>query len=114
MSVKVTLNRARAKKRIQNGVQALKIAVTEQINADISDYEPRRTGALIETKQVKPKDGTITYTKDYAKKVWNGEGMNFNRDRNPLATHNWIDEAKKEYGKDWNTVAQNAFKKGMK
>lgn len=114
MSVKVTLNKSRVKQRIQNGISALKEAVTEQIDSDIVEYEPRRTGALIETKQVNPKEGTITYTQPYSKKVWNGEGMNFSHDKNKKATHHWIDEAKREYGEDWNIVAQNAFKKGMK
>ena len=72
MSVKVTLNKRRVLKRITSGADNARAVLTEQVYQDSEEYTPRDKGKLIETARIDSKNGTITYTQPYAKKLWNG------------------------------------------
>ena len=114
MSVKVTLNKRRVLKRITSGADNARAMLTEQVYQDSDEYTPHDNGDLKKTARIDPKNGTITYTKPYAKKLWNGIDYNFSKDKSAKATHEWCDAAKKDHNKDWQKVAQQAFKEGMK
>lgn len=53
----------------------------------VSDYVPRDTGRLMRDVEITP-DG-ITYRAPYAARVYNGEGLDFSKEKNPLATAQW-------------------------
>lgn len=114
MSVTVTLNKAKVKERIQKGTDFSRAATTEALKKYSDPFTPRDKGNLIQDAKVDTKEGTITYDKPYAKKLWNGIDFNFSKDKNPQATFQWCDKGVQANKKALDTVAQNAFTKGMK
>lgn len=114
MSVTVTLNKAKVKARIRSGTDYARQMVTENVKKYSDPFTPRDKGPLIETAQVDTKEGEITYIQPYAKRLWNGIDFNFSKDKNPQATFQWCDKGVQANKKALDTVAQNAFTKGMK
>lgn len=114
MSVTVTLNKANVKARIQKGTDLSRAATTEALKKYSDPFTPRDKGNLIDDAKVDTKEGTITYDKPYAKRLWNGIDFNFSKDKNPQATFQWCDKGVQANKKALDTVAQNAFTKGMK
>lgn len=53
----------------------------------LQKYTPRDTGNLMENVSIVPKE--ITYNAPYAAVVYNHEGANFRKDKNPYATAQW-------------------------
>ena len=62
-------------------------AAQEILYTLVSDYVPRDTGRLMRDVEITP-DG-ITYRAPYAARVYNGEGLDFSKEKNPLATAQW-------------------------
>lgn len=114
MSVTVTLNKANVKARIRAGTDYARQMVTENVKKYSDPFTPRDKGNLMQDAKVDTKEGTITYDKPYAKKLWNGIDFNFSKDKNPQATFQWCDKGVQANKKALDTVAQNAFTKGMK
>lgn len=52
-----------------------------------SDFVPRDTGNLMTNVRVTPEG--VEYLAPYAQRVYYGDGMNFSREKNPLATARW-------------------------
>lgn len=113
MSVRVTLNKSKVLKKIKKGTDLSRAATTEALKKYSDPFTPRDKGPLIETAQVDTKEGTITYVQPYAKRLWYGVDFNFSKDKNPQATFQWCDKAVSNDKKALDTVAQNAFSKGM-
>lgn len=59
----------------------------QALRALASDFVPRDTGNLMSDVQVTPEG--VEYLAPYARRVYYGEGMNFSREKNPLATARW-------------------------
>lgn len=114
MSVTVTLNRSKVLSRIKKGTDLSRAATTEALKKYSDPFTPRDKGNLIDDAKVDTKEGTITYDKPYAKRLWNGIDFNFSKDKNPQATFKWNEKAEQVHSKELQQIAQQAFKKGMK
>lgn len=121
MPVKVNLDRAHLAARMKKGKDHCGPFLAEQILGDSRPYTPHAEGTLEDSGRVEKvgDDYAVTYNTVYAAFQWYGcwpDGShvirNHNTDTNSLATTQWIEAAKKQYGKDWNTVAQREFVKG--
>lgn len=121
MPVRVTLDRAHLAARMRKGKDHCGPFLAEQILGDSKPFTPHAEGTLEDSARVEKidEDYAVTYNTVYAAYQWYGcwpDGShvikNHNRDVNSAATTQWIEAAKRQYGKDWNVVAQREFVKG--
>jgi len=121
MAVKVNLDRAHLAARMQKGKERCGPFLAEQILGDSRPYTPHAEGTLEDSARVEKigDDYAVTYNTVYAAYQWYGcwpDGshviQNHNTDVNSLATTQWIEAAKKQYGRDWHKVAQREFVRG--
>ena len=121
MPVKVTLDRAHLAARMRKGKEHCGPFLAEQILGDSRPFTPHVEGTLEDSARVEKidEDYAVTYNTVYAAYQWYGcwpDGSHVikhhNTDINSNATTQWIEAAKKQYGKDWNIVAQREFVKG--
>lgn len=121
MPVKVTLDRAHLAARMRKGKEHCGPLLAEQILGDSRPFTPHAEGTLEDSARVEKidEDYCVTYNTVYAAYQWYGcwpDGSHVirhhNTDTNSNATTQWIEAAKKQYGKDWNIVAQREFVKG--
>ena len=121
MPVKVTLDRAHLAARMRKGKEHCGPLLAEQILGDSRPFTPHAEGTLEDSARVEKidEDYAVTYNTVYAAYQWYGcwpDGSHVirhhNTDINSNATTQWIEAAKKQYGKDWNIVAQREFVKG--
>lgn len=121
MAVKVNLDRAHLAARMRKGKERCGPFLAEQILGDSRPYTPHAEGTLEDSARVEKvgDDYAVTYNTVYDAYQWYGcwpDGshviQNHNTDVNSLATTQWIEAAKKQYGRDWNKVAQREFVKG--
>ena len=63
------------------------LAIAKMIEMKMAPYVPMDTGALVQTTIVTR--NSITYGVPYAKKMYNGDDLNFSREKHPLATSQW-------------------------
>lgn len=63
------------------------LAITKMIELKMNPYVPMDTGALVDTTAVTK--NSITYLVPYARKMYNGENLNFSKEKHPLATAHW-------------------------
>lgn len=73
-------------------------------------YVPYRTGAL--SRSVRNTPFKVTYSTPYAKRVYYGQGMNFNKEHHDEATAEWDKAYKIAYGQDLAQIGTN-FLKGL-
>lgn len=66
---------------------AKRLEINKMVEKNMAPYVPRDTGALMGNTTV-DKSG-ITYNENYAKVNYDGDGRNFSREKNPLATAHW-------------------------
>lgn len=121
MAVKVNLDRAHLAARMRKGKERCGPFLAEQIFGDSRPYTPHAEGTLEDSARVEKigDDYAVTYNTVYAAYQWYGcwpDGshviQNHNTDVNSLATTQWIEAAKKQYGRDWQKVAQREFVRG--
>lgn len=65
----------------------LGIFVAETCARYMNPYIPMDTGALSQNYITEPYK--VTYTSVYARRIFYGEGMNFSKEKHPLATARW-------------------------
>lgn len=125
MNCKVEIDIATLRQKIERDKKAATMAVGEQIIADCDQYVPCRDGDLkasgITNGPQVQSDGSVNliWDKVYAAYQWYGcwpDGSHVIqnhdiKDGSSKATIMWVDEAKKQYGKDWEKVGKNAVKK---
>ena len=58
-----------------------------RLHALCSPYVPMDTGALDQTVAIN--DKCVHYKVPYAHRMWSGDGLNFSKDKHPLATAHW-------------------------
>lgn len=58
-----------------------------RLHAYCSPYVPMNTGYLDQTVEITPE--CVHYKAPYANRVHKGDGMNFSKDKHPLATAHW-------------------------
>lgn len=92
MNVRIDLNEPKIYEKVTN--DRFGFLAAEEWKRLIDPYTPRDTGKLEETATVSP--WKITYNPlnsengyVYAKKVYYGEELNFQKTHNPYATHHW-------------------------
>ena len=121
--VTVKLDRAHLMAKFKNAKEHCGAYMAEQILGDSVPYTPHAEGFLETSGKVEKigEDYAVTYNEVYAAYQWYGcwpDGshviQNHNRDTNKHATTQWIEAAKKEHRKDWETVAQREHVKGFK
>ena len=86
MNVSVHFNNPSATFRRIFDKQTMTYAHT-RLHALCSPYVPMNTGMLDQTVEIN--NEFVHYKVPYAHKVWDGEGLNFSRDKHPLATAHW-------------------------
>lgn len=65
----------------------VKVYANTRLHAYCSPYVPMNTGYLDQTVDI-TKD-YVHYKASYAHKNWDGDGLNFSKDKHPLATAHW-------------------------
>ena len=63
------------------------LAISKMVEKKMAPYVPMDSGALVNTTVVTR--NSITYTVPYARKMYNGDGFNFSKEKHPLATSHW-------------------------
>ena len=119
--VRVSLDRAHLAARMKRGKEHCGPLLAEQVLGDSRPYTPHAEGTLEDSARVEQigEDYAVTYNTVYAAYQWYGcwpDGSHVitrhNTDINANATTQWIEAAKRVYGRDWNIVAQREFVKG--
>ena len=85
MNVRVTLRTKEAYKRIFT--KDVLYYANSRVQAYSDPYVPMDTGMLAQ--DVTITDEAVIYNRNYAKKPYNGENLNFSKDLHPLATAKW-------------------------
>ena len=118
MPVRVSLDRAHLSARLKKGKDHCGPFLAEQILGDSRPFTPHAEGTLEASGRVEKigEDYAVTYNTVYAAYQWYGcwpDGTHVIRNHdtsiNPQATTQWIEKAKRQYGKSWNIVAQREF-----
>lgn len=82
----VTLNNGQ--KTIQRILgEGVKVYANTRLHAYCSPYVPMDTGYLDQTVDISAE--CVHYKAPYAHKMWDGDGLNFSKDKHPLATSHW-------------------------
>ena len=119
--VTVTVNRAHLTARMNRGKELACAAVAEAVLNDSRPYTPHDQGTLEDSGRVEKVDGeyAVTWNTVYAAYQWYGcwpDGThvikNHDRSINAKATTQWAEEAKKQYGKSWQQIADKKMKEG--
>ncbi len=126
-SVKVTFDRAHFAAKMKNAKEGCGKFMAEQIIGDSIPFTPRRQGniggTLEDSARVEKvgEDYAATWNTAYAAYQWYGcwpDGShvikNHDRFENTEATTQWVEAAKKRYGKDWEIVARKEHVKNAK
>lgn len=119
MSVTVKLDEAGLAARFDRGRLRAESMVCEQIIADSNQqFTPKQEGTLRDSARPQEKDGHMAAVWDtvYAAYQYYGcwpDGSHQIKNHTTAGTTiMWCEAARGQYGKDWEKVAQNAFKEG--
>lgn len=98
-------------KRMQSMANNGLAAAAEQALTDCNYYAPKQYGFLIASSEHSDvKTGRLEWVTPYARRLYFDKKLRIKRGKNPNATREWADVAKRNHMKDW----ELAFKKGMK
>lgn len=114
MAVKIKSDRARIAQRVQNGTQAVKIAVTEAVITYGNEYVRVDQGELMKSALIKsrPKDGQAIWEKgDFTKRLYYTGTPS--KDVNSNASLMWAHKGVDTHRKELDLIAQKAMEKGM-
>lgn len=67
--------------------KGVKTYANTRLHAYCSPYVPMDTGYLDQTVDITSE--YVHYKAPYAHKMWDGDGLNFSKDKHPLATSHW-------------------------
>lgn len=115
MSIKVTLDMKKVKGRIEKGKTRCKEKVTEAVVQFGNEYCPEDQGDLKDSAlySSKPHEGLAIWDREYAERLYKGNGLNFSKDKNPNATYEWADKGVNNNRKEIDRIAQKSFMEGM-
>lgn len=88
----------------------VKVYANTRLHAYCSPYVPMDTGYLDQTVDI-TKD-YVHYKAPYAHKMWDGDGLNFSKDKHPLATSHWERAMAVSKGKQLAKDIEDHIKKG--
>jgi hypothetical protein len=84
-----------------------------QIVKDSNPYVPFRTGALASSPiRAKRQVGEIRYATPYAKRLYYGDDLNFNRTFHPQAGPRWLERAKAIWLDAWTRLVAKILMRG--
>ena len=119
MNVKININKNKVKSKIENGIKAMRIALSEQILDYSENLIPTAENALRDsgiTSSI-PEKGLLIWNTKYAKYQWYGmreDGSHVVKKYTTPGTGTmWAQKAVDNNKKELQQVAQNAFEKGM-
>lgn len=110
--MKVKLDKGRVRVQIEERLSDKVIpALSEQILADSNDYARMDTGALIQSSLLHstPQTGHLEWRTPYARKVYYTGTPSLNK--NPRASRQWVEVARKNHKKDWEKLAQKLYER---
>lgn len=110
--MKVKMDKGRVRVRIEERCARKVIpALSEQILADSNDYARMDTGALIQSSLLHstPQTGRLEWRTPYARKVYYTGTPS--QDKNPRASRQWVEVARKNHKKDWEKLAQKLYER---
>lgn len=113
MSVKISIDQAKIRQKIENASEKALWATTSEILNDCQPYVKRDTGALEQSALVKsePQKGVIVWDEPYAKRqYWEIKTANTSGGH-PNATWKWFEYAKKKNVKRWKGLFGDALKR---
>lgn len=122
MSFEIKTNRAAWKAAVEAGAEAGSIALAEQMMGDSRDFIPddgehtlRDIGRIEKTGNG---DRDLVWSNVYAGYQWYGQRIDgshvVKNYTTPGTGSHWVDRAGEQNKDKWDTVAQNAFTKGLK
>ena len=116
MSVKVTIDTAKIKRRVAKASQFTKEVVTEAVVKYGNEYCPQYSGDLKRSaiNHSDFKNGKAIWHTDYARRLYYGIDYNFAKDQNENASAMWAERGVQTYKKEINQIAQNAFSAELK
>lgn len=97
---RVTINASSIRTRVARGVDRAQLWLDNEIIADTSKYTPFMTGHL--DRQVRAMgNGKIEYDVPYARKMYYGGDLTFNKVHHPLAGAFWFERSKAVNRQKW-------------
>lgn len=119
MSVTVTVNTARLSTRFKEGKQLAEKMLAEQVKNDSEPFVPKQEGTLRDSATIQQdSDGTsVVYEQIYAAYQYYGIRADGSHPVSNYTTAGtgtqWCERAKEKHERDWQKVAEKAFRKGM-
>ncbi len=113
MAFKVITDKGGIRHRVQGEFERRALpALTQQILDDSNDFARFDTGALIASSALHsdPNSGHIEWRTPYARRVYYTGTPS--RDKNSRATLMWVETARRQHRRDWETLAQKKIKEG--
>ncbi|MGL5329050.1 MAG: minor capsid protein [Peptostreptococcaceae bacterium] len=99
---RVTLDQNKIKSKVNKGIEKAQTWLDNEIIADTSKYTPFMTGHL--DKQVRATGkGVVEYDVPYARKMYYGDKLNFNKIHHPLAGAFWFERSKAVHKAKWSS-----------
>ncbi|MDE7399659.1 MAG: minor capsid protein [Oscillospiraceae bacterium] len=89
--------------RIPQNVQRAQKYLDSQVLKDTDKYVPMRTGILVKSGILGTRigSGEVDYIAPYAKKMYYGVTIRFNKSRHPLACAKWFEASKAVNKRSW-------------
>lgn len=107
--MKITIDKAQIKQKIDSAAEKALWATTTEIKADCNEFVKRDIGTLENSAQIKsePQKGLITYDTPYAKRQY----WEIKTSLTPGRTWRWFETAKQKYGDRWKGLYEKALKR---
>lgn len=105
---------AKITSKLQDGKQAMTIAVTEAVVQYGNEYVRIDQGTMRDSSLIysRPNDGLAIWNTPYAKKTYYTGTPS--KDVNPKASLMWVEKGVKAHAADIDKIAQKSFSKGMR
>lgn len=107
MTVRLELDVAAVRKRLDGQRAAAQAALAAAVLRDCTPYVPMDTGELAASGVAV--DGAVEWRAGHARAVYYGEGRAFRRDRHPLACARWFEAARAAQAGAWAEEARAAW-----
>lgn len=103
------------KKSIENTKEKAYMTLKDNVIRDTDPYVPFSNmdhTHLRQTPDMNKESKQVIYDTEYAKHVYYGTSMNFDKSRHPKATAKWFEKSKKANIKKWIKSVEDVFRNG--